>query len=183
MWPWGHLAVGYLGYTLLSHAHYDRSPTGSATLAVAVGTQFPDLIDKPLAWTFDILASGRSFAHSLVVASTVIVLLSIVASQRDQPLLALAFGVGYLSHLAADALLPLLRGEYVALTYLSWPITQRPPDGTELGFIGQFMTIAVTPFFTFQLVLVALAAIVWWHDDTPGLSRIQRWTRRRMQST
>jgi hypothetical protein len=172
MWPWGHLAVGYLLYTILLHVYFNRSPTGTATLAVAVGTQFPDLIDKPLAWTFDILAAGRSFAHSLLVTTVVIVLVFIIAARRDRTTIALAFGTGYLSHLAADAIFPLIRSEYGDLAYLGWPITQLSPNGGELGFVGQVMTIQVTPFFTLQLVFVAIAFIVWWYDDAPALDGI-----------
>jgi hypothetical protein len=173
MWPWGHLAVGYLLYTLLSHVCSNRSPTGIATLAVAIGTQFPDLIDKPLAWTFDTLASGRSFAHSLLITTVVIVLVVVIAARRDRTTIAFAFGVGYLSHLVTDAIFPLIRGEYGELAYLGWPITQLSPDGGELGFVGQIMTIQVTPFFTLQLALVAIAFIVWWFDDAPGLDGIR----------
>lgn len=183
MWPWGHLAVGYLLYTLLSRTHCDRSPTGSATLAVIIGTQFPDLVDKPLAWSFDILAVGRSLAHSLVIASAVIALVRIGAARRDRPLLALAFGVGYLSHLATDAIQPLIQGEYTALAYLGWPLTHPPIDGEELGFIGHFMTMTVTPLFILQFVLVGVAVVVWWYDEAPGLNSIRRWTMSNAQST
>ena len=65
MWPWGHLAVGYLVYSGLSRWRFGRLPGSVATLAVALGTQLPDLVDKPLAWTVNVLASGRSLAHSL----------------------------------------------------------------------------------------------------------------------
>jgi hypothetical protein len=173
MWPWGHLAVGYLLYTLLSHVYSNRSPTGIATLAVAIGTQLPDLIDKPLAWSFDILAAGRSFAHSLLITTVVIVFVFIIAARRDRTTIALAFGTGYLSHLAADAVYPLIRGEYGELAYLGWPITQLSPRGGELGFVGQFVTIRVTPFFTLQLALIAIAFIIWLFDDAPGLDGIR----------
>lgn len=176
MWPWGHLAVGYLSYTLFSRVGIGRSPTASTTLAVAVGTQFPDLIDKPLAWTFGILASGRSLAHSLLIASAVIVLVSLVSRRQKRSSLAIAFGIGYLSHLVADAVLPLARGEYQFITFLGWPITRPPLDSEKMSFISQFMSMEFTPFFILQLVLVGVAAIVWWYDDAPGLQRLRRWT-------
>ena len=50
--PWGHLAIGYLCLSLAIRARWRVPPQGPAVIAVAIGTQLPDLIDKPLAWTF-----------------------------------------------------------------------------------------------------------------------------------
>ena len=38
-------------------------------LALAIGTQLPDLIDKPLTYQFAVLPSGRSLGHSLFFAA------------------------------------------------------------------------------------------------------------------
>lgn len=57
MWPWGHVGAGYLVYTLLRR-HTGERPAGAAVLALAVGTQFPDLVDKPLGWTVGLLPGG-----------------------------------------------------------------------------------------------------------------------------
>ena len=48
MWTWEHLAIGYLAYSLLSQLAWRRPPTVGAAITVAFGTQFPDLVDKPL---------------------------------------------------------------------------------------------------------------------------------------
>jgi len=76
MWPWGHAAVGYLAYSLGYRAS-DRRLTGAAVIALGVGTQFPDLIDKPLGWTFGVLPGGRTLAHSLLTVAVVAVVLAI----------------------------------------------------------------------------------------------------------
>jgi hypothetical protein len=68
MWPWEHVVVGYLAYSAVSHAVAGRAPSGRAAIAVAFAALLPDLVDKPLAWGLGVLPSGRSFAHSLVVA-------------------------------------------------------------------------------------------------------------------
>ncbi|PSQ27664.1 hypothetical protein BRD03_05435 [Halobacteriales archaeon QS_9_68_17] len=72
MWPWGHLAVGYLLYAASSRRQRARPPDGAETILIAFGTQFPDLGDKPLAWTVSVLPNGRSLAHSAFVAAAVI---------------------------------------------------------------------------------------------------------------
>ncbi|PSQ17916.1 hypothetical protein BRC99_00275 [Halobacteriales archaeon QS_7_69_60] len=69
MLPWGHLAVGYLAYSLAVRGRTGGPPAGLATAALAVGTQFPDLIDKPLVAWVSLLPSGRSLGHSLLFAA------------------------------------------------------------------------------------------------------------------
>jgi hypothetical protein len=61
MWPWEHLAVGYLLYSV-SCVLWGRYPTRIGVAALAFGTQFPDLVDKPLGWWLGVLPSGQSFA-------------------------------------------------------------------------------------------------------------------------
>ena len=60
MWPWGHLALGYLLHSPLARARFGRPPTDRATLLLVIGTQLPDLVDKPLAWWLGVLPAGRS---------------------------------------------------------------------------------------------------------------------------
>lgn len=122
MWPWGHLAVGYLLYSPLASVRFRRPPTGRATTLLAVGTQLPDLIDKPLAWGLDVLPAGRSLGHSVVIALLISSLVYAYADRRDCPDVGLAFGVGYLSHPFVDALFPLLNGQYQYVAYLLWPL-------------------------------------------------------------
>lgn len=58
MWPWGHAAIGYLLFSMDTRLRYGRRPGGPATILLFFGTQFPDLVDKPLAWTLPLLPSG-----------------------------------------------------------------------------------------------------------------------------
>ena len=43
MYPWGHLAVGYLCYSLGVRLCDQRPPAGVAMVPLTIGTQFPDL--------------------------------------------------------------------------------------------------------------------------------------------
>jgi hypothetical protein len=172
MWPWGHLAVGYLAYSLYTHARAHRPPRDWPVGALAVGTQFPDLIDKPLAWTFGVLPTGRSLTHSLVTALLCIVILRLLVRQRYRHRRALvtAFSLGYLSHLGADALGPLLAGEYASPRFLAWPIVPAIDPATDKSFLTHFLGMEFTPFVLAQLGLVGLALGLWRRDGVPGIA-------------
>jgi membrane-bound metal-dependent hydrolase YbcI (DUF457 family) len=175
MWPWGHLAVGYLLYSGLCRWRFDRFPGSVATLAVAFGTQLPDLVDKPLAWTVSVLASGRSLTHSLLTALVICALVARYARRRGHPTIGVAFAVGYLSHPFADGVLSLVSGEFRYLRYLVWPVLDLPPYETERSFLAHFLGIEATPFFTLQIVLVGFALVVWNRDGRPGLAALRGW--------
>lgn len=175
MWPWGHLAVGYLLYSALARWRFDRPPGEAAALAVLFGTQFPDLIDKPLAWTVGLIPSGRSLAHSLLTASVVCALVWMYARHRGYPLFGVAFAVGYISHLFADALAPLAGGQYAYVAYLGWPVLAQPSYDTSAGFVGHLADITISPLLLFGVALIVLALSVWLRDGHPGLSVLRGW--------
>ncbi len=173
MWPWGHLALGYVCYSLVVHAFGNRRPDGKNVLVAALGTQFPDLVDKPLAWSFSLLPSGRSLAHSLLVALVVLVAVHAYWRRRGDSALTMAFAVGYLSHLAGDAIGPLLDGEYAFLSFLGWPLLPAPPYGDEGGFLSHFAAIELTPLFLVQLGFALSIAGLWVFDGMPGLAEVR----------
>lgn len=87
MWPWGHAAVGYLLYRVLGRTSGrtggDGPPSGPAVVALGVGTQFPDLVDKPLSWSFDLLPAGRTLAHSALIGAVFVAGLTVVATRYE----------------------------------------------------------------------------------------------------
>ncbi|WP_338727608.1 metal-dependent hydrolase [Haladaptatus sp. DJG-WS-42] len=189
MWPWEHLAVGYLVYSLSVHLTHRKGPSAGAALAVALGSQFPDLIDKPLGWTFAILPSGTSLAHSVLIAVPVVTLVWIVALFRGRRDVGTAFGVGYLLHLPADALYPLALGSPPKFDSFFWPLIQvesstRP--GLLANFIyyfGQYVDVLGTPeataYLLFEFGLLFAAFGLWLLDGHPGLSLSGRRRRER----
>lgn len=178
MWPWGHLAAGYLLYSVASRLVVDDWPRGAPTVLVLFGTQAPDLVDKPLAWTLGVLPTGRSLGHSVVVAAVVLPALWWVAASRDARPLAAAFSLGYLAHLLTDALYPLLALDVEHLTFLAWPLVSQPTPDESYGILAYFLTLEPTPELLFEGVLTALAAVVWYADGRPGLTTVRSWPTR-----
>lgn len=172
MFPWGHAAVGYLVYTVYSRKHLGVRPQAVPVLALALGTQFPDLIDKPLAWHLHVLPNGRSLGHSLVVVTGLLLGLWLVFSTpRDRKLLT-AFGIGAVSHLFGDALYPALGGEWYYLGFLFWPVVPPITYDTTGGIVTHLLAVEVTPVFVFEIVLTLVATGLWLSHGRPGLRRL-----------
>jgi hypothetical protein len=192
MWPWEHLAFGYLLYSALARAS-GRRPRNADALVLAVTTQLPDLIDKPLAWWLGILPSGLSLGHSLLFAVPVCLLAFAVGRRTGDAALGVACSVGYLSHLAGDAVYPALTGGRVRVSFLWWPLGDQPtvsPPGLFSQFavfLGQYWAFLGTPrgrlYAVAELTLLLLAVAAWVVDGYPGVTTPDRlphpWRRNR----
>ena len=181
MWPWGHLAVGYLLYSAIARRR-DRPPDSRATLLVLFGTQLPDLVDKPLAWA-GILPSGRTLAHTLIVVVPLSVVVYLYASRHGRSSDALAFGVGYISHPLVDGFKPLIVGEYQYVHYLLWPLFGLDlPSYTVSRFVviepfelllgWEPVDLDITLYGLAQFTLLVFAILVWSRDGAPGLDEL-----------
>ena len=179
MWPWGHAAVGYLLCSLWIRWQDGRAPTAGFVLPLAVGTQFPDLLDKPLAWTFGVLPSGRAGAHSLLVAVPLLAFLWWRFSSPTERRAWAGFALGYLVHLATDGVYALLDGEFVELSYLLWPALSLPAYEESPSILAHFVAADVTPYFLAELLLFGAATLLWAVDGAPGLRAVGRWCKRR----
>lgn len=169
MLPWAHAALGYLLYSAYIRWHLRRPPIGFPVWAVGFGTQFPDLIDKPLTWTVSVLPYGRSLSHSLFALIVILGGLYLLCQYPDQRTLTTAFGIGYLSHLFGDAIGPAVYGDIGALGFLLWPVTDVPKGDTG-SFIEFLLALEPTPMVLFGFVLTAVAAVVWARDGLPGIA-------------
>ena len=188
MLPLGHAALAYLSYVGIAGLTRRPLPVHWALVPLGVASQLPDLVDKPLSY-HGLIISGRSLGHSLVTAIVLVVLVWLAArwvARAETGLRArlaertpLAFAVGYLSHLSADALYPVLLGEGLFTWFLFWPLTPVPAHGTApplatvRSFAETFVTFLGTPRGTLyvlgELALLAGAVLLWLRDGVPGL--------------
>lgn len=182
MWPWEHLAVGYLLYSLLVRATGRSRPRGRDVLAVGLGSQFPDLVDKPLGWGTTLLPSGTSLAHSLLFAIPIATLVVLVARYRRSST-GTAFAVAYLAHIPSDVLYPVVLGEELRVGFLLWPLVPvdpMPPTNivarvSELftDFLGVVSTQAGLRFLFLEAFLLGATLLLWHADGLPGLELLR----------
>jgi membrane-bound metal-dependent hydrolase YbcI (DUF457 family) len=130
VFPLGHATFGYLLYVPFASFADRRLPHGLTLGALLVGTQFPDLVDKPLAFV-GVLPSGRTLAHSLFFAVVLLAVLRFVTRRYGRPHLTTAFAFGHLAHLLGDVVNPVIAGRTGELTFLLWPVLPTPEYGAD----------------------------------------------------
>lgn len=172
MWPLGHAAVAYLCYTGYCRAE-SRLPQSLAVVALLIGSQTPDLVDKPLSWYLGVLPTGRSLAHSLLVVGPLIGVVYLLAKRSGRTEYGIAFSIGALAHLVADSL-PVLWGD-TGISYLLWPLLAvEPYESGPPSIIALFTESLGQPYFLAEFVLAGLAVVLWQRDGYPGLASIRR---------
>jgi membrane-bound metal-dependent hydrolase YbcI (DUF457 family) len=178
MWPWEHLAFGYVLYSGAVRLGGRSVPGDAEILLLVLATQLPDLIDKPLSWGLNVLPSGLSLAHSLLFALPLVVLVLGTARWRGRISVGLAFAAGYGTHLAGDALYPYLVGRPLLPTFLLWPLYYREAGVTNA--VGQVVDLAATflrflgtprgrLYILFEVALLLAFVVLWVADGRPGL--------------
>lgn len=180
MWPWEHLAFGYVLYSAWAHLAWKRSPRSAEALALVLATQFPDLVDKPLSWGLGIFPQGYALGHSIVFSVPVAAVVAAASLRHDRPAVGVAFALGYASHLAGDVLSPALKGDGLGFDRLLWPFVSFEGYGADRGFVGRF-TLYVgrylhevvqpeyLPFLLTYLGLLLAVAALWVFDGAPGV--------------
>lgn len=173
MWPWGHLAVAYLLYSAFTRTRDSHLPTGLAVFVLAFGSQFPDLIDKPLGWSLGVLPGGRTLAHSVFLVAVLVPLVYVFASKYNQSELATAFSLGYIVHLLTDIPPSVLTGDVEELTFLFWPVLEQPAYEEAESILEGFLRYSMGGYEWAQLALLALAIVVWYRDGRPGMAYVR----------
>ncbi len=188
VWPWEHLAFGYLVYSVVARRLGGQRPGRADAIALVIGTQVPDLIDKPLGWGTTILPSGYSLGHSLLVAIPLSGLVLALAFLTDNRAVGIAFTIGYLVHLPGDIVYPLLLGGDIRLSFLLWPVVPAADQSTVSviahvrHLAGNFLGFLSTPrgqlYLLLEALLVGTAALRWFADGLPGARwPVRRWVR------
>lgn len=184
MWPWEHVAVGYVLVSAYYHARYRRGPHEAAALAAVFGAAFPDLVDKPLSWGLGLFPQGYAVAHSVLVWIVLVAAVFVLAPRLDRAGVAAAFGLGYGSHLAGDVLFPALLGGRLAFERVLWPLVTLPPYEHQLGLLARTtlyvrrlleyaMAGGLGPALVFEVGLMLLVAVLWLYDGRPGIGLLR----------
>lgn len=180
MMPWDHAIIAYIAYSLFVHAVYRDSPTGREAIIVVFASQFPDLVDKTLAWQFGVFDGGYALGHSIFFAIPLALAIAVLAYSRGRPRFGWAFGIGYLFHLPFDVLPSYFQEGELPIHQLLWPIGGGGSEQDSLleGFIGDFVPYArwlggellsgdPDPYVLFLLGLGGFAFLLWLYDGMP----------------
>ncbi|WP_158059711.1 metal-dependent hydrolase [Halorussus halophilus] len=187
MFPWEHVAFGYLCYSLLAHLA-GRSPSDAAAVAVVAATLGPDLVDKTLSWVLEIFPQGYSVGHSIFVAGILSTVVFAVAAKRNRPFVGVAFGVAYLSHLFGDVVYPVVFGDPISAKKILWPLVTLPPYENDISaldrflyytdrYLEQLVALEPSPFLLAELAFLFVAFLVWVYDGVPILSALWSWVK------
>lgn len=136
MMPWEHAIIGYIGYSIIVRLFHQDPPTSVEAALVIFASLLPDLIDKPLAWQFNVFSSGHAVGHSLFFAVPVSAVVLLLAWRRGKSRLGIAFGVGFLFHLWGDVFPQYLRTGTLELHRLLWPV-RHEGSGYDTGFLRE----------------------------------------------
>lgn len=180
MWPWEHVIVGYVAYSLCCHIYYRDAPGGLEAIAVVFASVLPDLIDKPLAWEYGVFESGYALGHSIFFAVPLALVVGLLARRIGRPRAGVAFAVGYLVHAPADVLDDYVREGVFRVELLLWPVVRTEGSSTEEGFFEVFSTLlagygeelAAGDLSTYVLALLALgvgSVALWLYDGAPPI--------------
>jgi len=162
VFPWGHFLIAFLPVVTYVVVRDRRLPTLRFVGVVFVGSQFPDMVDKPLAHQFGILPSGRVFMHSLPIALPLLLIVGLYGWQTDRTRASSAFIFAHLSHILADNYNAFLGPDPQIPPDLLWPFAPpiaRPivPEWAGPGGINvelwTLFSIAVLSIVTYSLTV------------------------------
>jgi hypothetical protein len=185
MWPWEHLSVSYIVYSMAVRGSRRRPPTATESYALLVGALFPDLVDKPAGWLFHVFPSGISVAHSVFIAVPLSLAILLICHNKGHTGAGTGFGVGYLLHLPQDAVYgTITSGSAPTYRVFLWPIAPQQTD-TYGGFVANvqhyfssYQTLLADPnaiwFVVFELLLLSMALLLWIIDGAPGWNIVRR---------
>lgn len=160
MRPIEHLLIALLVVGCYVCIRDRRLPSLELTAVTFVGSQFPDLIDKPLALQLHVIPTGRVFMHSLPFAIPVALVVILYSWKTDRLRGGGAFVFAYASHIVTDNSQTLAAGE--VSNDLLWPFvsaTPRPPIPFWAGpnsinihiyTVGSVAILSVTAYYLVQ---------------------------------
>jgi membrane-bound metal-dependent hydrolase YbcI (DUF457 family) len=168
VYPSEHFLIVAVPVVLFTSLRDQQLPSRQLFGLTFLASQFPDLIDKPLAHEFGLIPSGRVFMHSFPTVLPLWLLVGVYAWRTDRPRAGAVFILGHLSHLLADNSKALLEQPPRVPSDLLWPVVpavQRPlsPGWAGPGSINvhlwtlfSALVLAVTVYSVVQDVRIHL---------------------------
>ena len=153
MLPHEHFITAFVPVVAYFAIRYRQLPSAGVVFVVFVGSQFPDLVDKPLTLA-NLIPWGRVFMHSLPFALPIATIVLLYAVATDQQHLGGGFVFAYLLHIPGDWYGRLLSGEIPP--DLLWPIMSIPAHPHAPGWGGPGDVYAYV-WSLYSIVLLALA--------------------------
>ena len=155
MRPIEHLIVALLFVGCYVALVARRLPSLELAAVTFVGSQFPDVVDKPLALEVGLLPTGRVGMHSLPVAVPVWTLALLYGWKTERVRAGVAFALAYASHLVADNYAALAAGHIPS--DLLWPLAPPVPRPATPYWAGP-RSINVHLFTLFSVALLSITA-------------------------
>ncbi|QUO46872.1 MULTISPECIES: metal-dependent hydrolase [Halorubrum] len=184
MWPWGHLAVGYVAFSAFLRLGLGERPSDRGVIVLAVATQLPDLVDKPLAWQFGLLSNGIGAAHSLLVGVPAAVALGLFLRSKGYTEFGVAVAVGHASHVLGDLLFAALFSRPPVLPAFLWPVYSTPAAPApglgaktwQLLLDSRALLGGATgrSYFLIEALLLCGTVALWFLDGKPGWGLLRR---------
>lgn len=175
MWPWEHVAIAYVIFSLAYKGIGSKPPQGTAVWVLVMAALLPDAIDKPLAWQWNIFETGYGLGHSIFFAIPLTVLILGICWRANRPAHGIAFAIGYLSHLVLDVVPLYLRSGRLELHRILWPIAEAPQPHANESFLDglqTYLSMAVSGIGTSEAVIILVAFFgmvgLWILDGMPG---------------
>lgn len=179
MWPWDHLAVGYVVYSIVRRLAGERP--SSEVFVLAGAAVFPDVLDKSLSWGLGLFPTGYAAGHSIFVAVPLGLLVAALAAGRRRLEVGLAFVVGYWSHLVGDVVWGWLVYGSPPLGRVLWPVVEFEPYATRrglfdralyyLGDLAGTLADADPALIVAYLTPLGVSFALWLLDGAPGIPR------------
>jgi len=159
MFPVEHFLVALFPVSMYALVCDRRLPGVRLATIAFIGSQLPDLVDKPLAYQFGLIPSGRVFMHSLPIALPFLLGTMIYGWKTERNRLSVGFSFAYLSHLVADNYRPLFGPNPRIRSDLLWPFADpvSRPDVPSWAGVGGIHT---TLWTAFSLLVLSAAGII-----------------------
>ena len=156
--PSEHFIIAFLPIAAYAVIRDQRLPSLPLIAVAFLGSQFPDLVDKPLAYELSLIPTGRVFMHSLPFAIPLAIAVVAYGIRTERVRLAVAFAFAHLSHLVADNQQLLPPNPRVSPDLL-WPL-QPPVARSAIPNWAGSGSVNLHLWTAFSVTVLALAAYV-----------------------